>query len=150
MKAINIYITPEQKIELDRICYKYKVSKSTIAEKVLFILTKHINWSAGEKRKEIQTKLGTTYIYENSGTKTSIKPKPSTTHVLNAFYTNISKAYTNAVQIYLRKDIDKWIGKELTQKFYNDLNTELQKTNEPNWDFNRFRRQMAKYEKGKQ
>lgn len=148
MKAINIYITREQKLELDRICYKYQVSKSTIAEKLLFILTKYINRS--EFRKEKQEELGNQFMYTQSGQKTSIKPKPETTRTLENFYTNMSKAYTNALQIYLRKHVERWVGKENIQDFYNDLNKELQKTNEPNWDFNRFRRQMAKYEKGKQ
>lgn len=146
MKAINIYITPEQKVELDRICYKYQVSKSTIAENLLYLMTKYLlRQDNGKNQIKV---LGTMYVYEQSGKKTSIKPRLDP--VNNGIYENLSKAYTNVIQIYLHKNVDKYIDKENVQKLYNDLNTKLQKTNEPNWDFNRFRRQMAKYEKGKQ
>lgn len=142
MKIINIYLTQEQKSKLNSICYKYQVSISTIAENLLFLFTKY-----QLRKEEDYKKIGKEYIYEDvKGSKTSIKPRGILT---GGLYENMTKAYTNVVNIYLRKDIEKYIGKEQLQDFYNDLNKKLQTTNEPNWNYNQFRRQMAYYERKK-
>ena len=141
MKIINIYITPEQKNRLNSICYKYQVSISTIAENLLFLFTKYA--LRKESEKDRYKELGQNYLYADSGKKTSIKPKGI---VVGGFYENMTKAYTNVIQMYLRKKLTKYLDQTELQQFYNDLNKKLQTTNEPNWNYNQFRRQMAYYE----
>ena len=138
---VNIYLTKEQSTELNAISYKYEVSKSTIAEKVLFYLTKYL---IQEQKKEIIQKIGTTYLYnEDKGEKTSIKIKENPTN--KGLYENNTKAYTNALVIYVKKDFKNYV--EETKKLCSDINKALQTTKEQNWDYNRFIRSMHRYKK---
>ena len=137
---VNIYLTRDQSTQLTAISYKYQVSKSTIAEKVLFYLTKYL---LKEKKKEKIELIGNEYIYEEKGNKTCIKPKLDP--VNNKLYKNSTKPYTNCLVIYLKKDIKKYV--ENTKELNNEINTALQTTKEENWDYNRFIRSMARYER---
>ena len=108
---------------------------------MLFYLTKYL---IQEDKKEIINKIGTTYLYkEMKGTKTCIKPKQNTTN--NGIYENNTKAYTNALVMYLTKDFKTYV--ESTKQLCNDINKALQTTKEENWDYNRFIRSMHRYER---
>lgn len=138
---VNIYLTKEHNTELTAISYKYQVSKSTIAEKVLFYLTKYL---IQEQKKDMIQKIGTTYLYkEMKGTKTCIKPKENPTN--NGLYENYTKAYTNALVMYLKKDFKTYV--EETKQLCSDINKALQTIKEENWDYNRFIRSMHRYER---
>lgn len=137
---VNIYLTKEEKYKLDLMCRKYQVSLSTIAQKVLFYFTKYALIFDKLQCMEI----GEEYKYMKKGKKTCIKPKLDPCN--NNLYKNLTRAYTNALKIYLHKNIDKYTEKENVEKYYNDINTDLQKTNEKNWDYNRFVRSMKRYE----
>ena len=151
---INIYLTHDQKVQLNAMSQKYKVSISTIADNVLFYLTKGIIQSyEGEKiaAEQISTiqEIKNGQIYKDKGQKkTSIKPKGEI--VKFKFYNNLRYAYNNAIKIYLHKDLDKYLTKEQINYFYQSLNTALQKTIEPNYEYNKFIRNMARYERGKE
>ena len=141
--TINIYLNLQEKMKLRAISTKNEVSTSTIAENVLFYFTKYL--LNQENGKEIIQKFGNEYIYMEKGGKTSIKPRVDPTN--NGLYKNITKAYTNVLKIWLKKDVKNWINKEYVEKFYTDLNRTLQQTKEPNWDYNRFIRCMKRYER---
>lgn len=146
---INIYYTNLENLELDKISDKYKVSKSTIADKVLFYFTKYL---LAEKKENIIEKLQTEYYYnEDANTKTCIKPKgqDNKENVIYGLYTkNKSRAYTNVIKIYLKKHIKNHLTEEHTKMFYQELNTSLQKIYEPNYNYNKFIRNMARYQNG--
>lgn len=138
---VNIYLTKEQNSQLTAISYKYQVSKSTIGEKVLFYLTKYL---VQEHKQEMIQKIGTIYLYkEMKGTKTCIKPKLDP--INNGLYENYTKAYTNALVMYLTKDFKSYV--ENTKQLCSEINKALQTTKEENWDYNRFIRSMHRYER---
>ena len=137
---INIYYSKDQARQLDEMQRKYQVSRSTIASTVLLYLTKYL---VQENKKELLDIIGKEYLYDAKGNKTSIKTQKLT--VASTTYENQTKAYTNAIQIYLRKDVKKYITN--SEAFYNDLNKKLQTTREPNWDYNHFIRSMKRYER---
>lgn len=140
---VNIYLTPEEKYKLNAISKKHQVSLSTIAEKVLFYFTKY----ALPYDKLLCMEIGEEYKYMNNGKKTCIKPKIDPCN--NNLYKNLTRAYTNALKIYLHKNIDKYTEKQNVEKYYNDVNTSLQKTEEKNWDYNRLCRSLKRYENKK-
>lgn len=135
---VNIYLTKDEKQKLNMISRKYQVSISTICENLLFYFTKYALF----KNKALCMSIGVDYKYNENGTKTSIKPKENPTN--KELYENYTKAYTNVVKIYLKKHLNYYMDN--TENFYNDLNTKLQKLNEPNWDYNHFIRSMKRYE----
>lgn len=154
MKPINIYLTDTEKIKLKQLQIKYQVSMSTICEGVLFYLTKYL---LHDNRKELLNELCTKSFYKDKGNKkTSIKPNPKfTKHIDVETLTycglldkeQLNKAYINAIKIYLHKDIKLYLSQEKAQMFYEELNKKLQTTNEPNWNYNEFKRNMYKYER---
>ena len=56
MKKVNIYLNKDESLKLTSICNKYQVSKSTIAEWVLFYLTKYLRQ---QEDTETMEKMGT-------------------------------------------------------------------------------------------
>lgn len=140
---VCIYTTKEQKRKLTEMMYRYQLSRSTIASILLFTFTKYA--LRQENKDELIAKIGTKYIYEQKGDRTYINVRKDPTN--QGMYENLTKAYTNLIAMYEKGDIKNYI--ENKQGFYNDLNKKLQQEQEPNWNYNQFRRQMAKYEQGK-
>lgn len=144
---ITIYYTKDEKDKLQILMEKYKVSTSTIADNVLFYLTKYLlKQSDHEKINNIDHN----YIYEKDrNIRTTIKPKGQETkdNIIYSLYNNKTKAYTNTLKIYLKKEIKKYLTEENSKLFYQELNKKLQKTNEDNYNYNKFVRCYKRYEK---
>lgn len=138
---VNVYLNAEDKIKLNALSRKYEVSISTLAENILFYFTKY----ALKYDKQLCMSIGTEYKYKNNkGKKTSIKPKDNPTN--NELYDNYTKAYTNALIIYLHKDLKIYMEAKDIERYYSELNTKLQKVIEPNYDYNKFIRSIKRYE----
>lgn len=144
---ITIYYTKDEKDKLQILMEKYKVSTSTIADNVLFYLTKYLLKQCDhEKINNIDQE----YLYEkDNNIRTTIKPKGEDTkdNIIYSLYNNKTKAYTNALKIYLKKDIKKYLTEKNSMQFYQELNTKLQKTSEDNYNYNKFVRNYKRYER---
>lgn len=125
MKRVNIYLTAKDKKELETLKWKYHVSYSTIANICVDVLVKHI-------------KQYDKYLYVDKGYKTSIKPR------LEFENQNSSILYTNAVKMFINKEIAKWTNDDLNKKLTSKIHNELANTWEENWNGNYFNRLMPK------
>ena len=125
MKVVNIYLTKQDKKKLDELKWRYHVSYSTIANICAMCLVKYIG-----KKDE--------YLYTDKGYKTSIKPRIEFEGI------NTSKLYTNALKMYLNKEIKKYTSEEINKIVTSKIANELQDTWEENWNGNYFNRLMPK------
>ena len=141
-KTINIYTSKEDRKTIDKLKVKYQLSLTTIIDILLFVTTKYLN---EESIKDLANK----YKYKKSQ-KTSIKtPKIYKDLKWENIKENIYA--TNVLQIYLKKDINKYIeNKETLQKYYNDINNKMTTTNDEFWNYNqhiRMQRRMLRENK---
>ena len=143
---VNIYLTDAEKLKLNELSNKYKVSISTIADNVLKYLTKYL---LADNRKDVIYLIDNASMYDRENNKkTSIKPKgEKEKDFIKTFYKNLNRAYINSIKIYVNKDIKKYLTEKNANMFYQELNTSLQKTYEPNYNYNAFRRNIARYER---
>ena len=151
MKKINIYLTENEKNEFHTIQNKYKISMSTIADKICFYFYKQTIHNPMDV--ELCNKLQNEYIqFDKTGkiiegykkeerrSKTSIIPKCFNEKDGIMYYNiknpNKSIYITNVMYLYITKQLDKYITKKGLQIFYNDINTEFSKTREQFWNYN--------------
>lgn len=125
MKVVNIYLTKQDKKKLDDLKWKYHVSYSTIANICVLCLAKYIG-----NRED--------YIYDEKGYKTSIKAKYEYEGL------HVSQLYTNALKMYLNKEIKKYTNEQINQIVSSKIANMLNETWEENWNGNYFNRLMPK------
>ena len=136
-QRINIYLTDEEKEYLQKKRNKYKVSLSTIADKLSKITIYAFIHGAD---KPTQDKLYNEKLYENKGSRTSIKPKHENTEkdLIKELVKNKIIFYTNVLKIYANKDIAKYVNKDYVDYYYQEIDKELNKCKEQYWDYNNF------------
>lgn len=133
MKTVNIYITKQEKAKADRITKKNFISLSCLTDIVcywLFYVMHHYG------KKEDLDKMLNTYLTEETNYKTSIKPKFNGEY-LGQIIEHKSRFCTNALKIYLNKEIHKYITDEKAKaKYYNKIDQQIQTTKETMWNYN--------------
>lgn len=133
MKRINIYLTKEEKNELEKIARKYKCSISTIADKVCTYTYYVLTHGQGNEILFNQ--------YLAKGIKTSIKPKcydPKENPLANTIE-NKDMFTTNCLKIYVAKNIGQYLeNKEYIQVYWNKINRDLMQVKEQFWNYNNF------------
>lgn len=150
MKTINIYLTKEEQKLCRAIQNKYRVSLSTLCDKVCFFTYKYLKQSGKDNSDPIFNE------YTGKGYKTSIKPKclinqDEYLYMIFANERNRNVYATNCLKIYVNKAIKNHINAELVQNYWADIDRELQKTNDPTWDYNRQMRTFVRiYKKNKE
>lgn len=137
MKTINIYLTKQNKTKADKLRIKYKVSLSTIASIVSFSLLKYINLY---NQNELE-KLKTEYIVSKQASttyKTSIKPRNFTkgSYLGDMLETNRNCFVSNALLIYLEGLIKNYLNPQQSNKYYAEIDKNLQETFDTYWDYN--------------
>ena len=138
MKHIDIYLTKEQKQELDKISQKYQVSLSVIVDKVAHRYFQLFVMKGQDPFKTMTEK----YIYNEKGYRTSVKPKYYKDFIKS--YEPVikikgwqSKLFTNLIKIWLKNNEYRWIDeKDIINKFRNMINSDLQKTYDQYWNYN--------------
>ena len=128
--SVNIYLTREDKRKLNEIKYRYHLSYSTIAN----ILVNHLCMPC-------KLDLIYKYIYEETEKiKTHIEPRNNKDHQFGRY------VYTNAIKIYLKQDLKKYINDDRKiQSINGKIQREFETTIEDNWDGNRFNRNMVRW-----
>lgn len=127
--TVNIYLTKEEKSKLKELQERYKVSYSTIADKVIFYVIQA--WPKDN------TEITDKYLYDqdkNKNIKTSIKPRIFKGGLDNI--PNKNRVATNCLKMYLKKDIKNYFNQVATQQIYSKVDTELRKTQEIFWNYN--------------
>lgn len=140
--TINIYLTKDERKQLDIIKSKYQLSLTTITD-ILCFETYHTFIQLGNE--EQIRKLTEEYIYKN-GAKTSIK-KPNVMKSNGIFKDTKKKSRfaTNVLKIYLYKDIKNYTeDKELISSFYNKVNEKMTKTQDQYWNYNNYLRNFMR------
>lgn len=133
MKPINIYLTKQEKDKADKLTKKNLISLSTLADIVSYWLF-YVIYHYG--KKEDLEKLNTEYISSNGNYKTSIKPKLNDEY-LGQVLQNKSKWCTNALKIYLNKEIAKYVNDpKAINSYYNKIDQKIQSKKEIAWNYN--------------
>lgn len=114
---INIYLEKDERNRLEKIKNRYHLSYSTIAR---LIVESYYPW--------INEQLEEHYIYEKKGYKTSIKPKKSI--IVN----KPSIVYTNAIKIFLKKDLKKYVDEKAFDQIQNRLYQNFEKEFDVDWN----------------
>lgn len=134
----NVYLESYERKQLEQIKQKYQVSLSTIAEKTAFYLMKYYAF----ENKDIKDIF--TIKFSNSTNRTSIKPKNNLLlkAQIEKYGNSPNIIYTNALKFYLDRNLlkEKIKTEELRNKYFMEIDRELQKTTEPNWNYNAFKR----------
>lgn len=136
-KRANIYISDLAKKTLDDLKSKYHVSYSTIIDTLI-----NQTW----KNKKIYNDLKEKYLVKQH-TKTSVRPQISIE--LRTLFTEseISKIYTNIVEIYANKKLlEKYLKEWILDinKFKTDLGNKLAKKREIYYNYNATVRNQAR------
>lgn len=141
MKTINIYITKSEKKELYNLQCKYQVSLSTIVSCVSYWTIKILLDTFNEQQKQLFLE---NYIYKDkTNYKTSVKPKKLFEVLANMQHKNI--VATNSIKMYLGKNIKDWTNNtKAINKYYREIDRELQMTIEPHWNYNQVNRRMPR------
>ena len=126
---INIYLEKLEKKKLCDLKEKYHLSFSTIGR----IITETYYLM-------IPNELEESYIYGRTGYKTSIRPKKMGIDVKK-----VSVVYTNAIKMFLKGDIKKYISKEKYEKSNNMIYTRFQNEYDEDWNGNKLHRLFPKY-----
>lgn len=124
MKTINIYLKPNDKKELCRLQNKFHLSFSTMANAIITPIYVALGQKLNEK------------LYNEKNYKTCIKPRQDQ-------YS--SKQYTNAIKLFLRKDLKKYVDEQTNQKITQMIYKEFQNTYDENWNGNRWCRFIPKF-----
>lgn len=142
MKSINVFLNKEERKQIDLIKNKYQLSLTTIAN-ILAYETLHLFMQIGKKEQ-----LTKEYIYKNEkNTKTSIKkPKNSELTINMVDGKSPSRIYTNAIKLYLKKEINKYCNDaKLKQDYYNKINKKFTTTKDEFYNYNQFIRTQRRY-----
>lgn len=133
MKTINIYLNKQEKLTANKVSSRYRVSMSTIADKcsywLFYLITKYGS-------DELMDQLTNEYIDSKGNYKTCIKPKNKDEYIGQAIK-NPSRFYSNALKIYLNHKIKDYISNnDAVNLYYNKIDQELQKAEDPYWNYN--------------
>ena len=130
VKKINIYLTNEQRKMLDQKMSWYKVSLSTIVDKICNIFNKELG-------KE-KIKLWTEYIHKPKGNKTCCKPKYFENLRIKINGKDKTDMFcTNATKIWLLKELKTLdINEKRQQRIYSLIDNELRNTIDKFWNYN--------------
>lgn len=133
-KRINIYLTTEEKLSLEKTKEKYKVSFSTIADKTAMILARLLLQHYPDEYKKIVN----TYWKESiaiPNNRTNIKPKWYLGSQTELNQTPII-LFTNLMHYYTTKFKDLNINQADKTKCITKINNELSKARETYWNLN--------------
>lgn len=133
---INIYIAKEDRKKLDELKVKYKLSLTTIVDILIYITLDCLKLNAN---KETLTKFTTQTLYVK-GDKTSIKIPRTYKKDKNFDDLDKNKFANNCLNVYIKKEIHLYITNAdiLNGKYgyWNRINEEMQKRNDPRWQYN--------------
>lgn len=138
MTKINIYLTDEQKKAIAKKCAWYKVSTSTIVDKVVYRFLSEIK----EGYDEFRNSLFIDFLYRDTGRKkTSVKPT-----IFKSFkFTHPNKLATNCLLVWLKKDLKRFIQDDKKcQRIYSLIDDDLNKAYDKFWNYNEQIRNMRR------
>lgn len=137
VKRINIYLTYQERKELNEIKYKYHLSYSTIID----IIANEV-WN--ESQYYICNLLDH-YIYEDEKSyKTCIKPKQTS---YNEMVKQPTLYLTNVIKCFLKNSFVEKVGmkQDTWNKKKSRIYNNFQNTYDPNWDGNEWNKKFPKY-----
>ena len=143
MKALNIYITDEEKRKLGQIQRKYKVSLSTITDKATYWLYYVLVHNGYEGQLN---KLLNEYIEKTAARKkTSVKPRCyKDNEYLHTGIKNKSIFSTNALIIYTNKTISNYVDEKGCNKFWAKIDKDLTTAKDTYYNYNTIVRNTAR------
>lgn len=144
MNTINIYLTKDQKKQVDKLKVKYQLSLTTIVD-VLCEITWDCLFLNADKELEERFKTKHIFILTN---KTSIKmPK----YLKNKELEHPNRYVNNCLQVYLRHEPTLWFKKDIVEgknQYWNRIERELTKRTDNWWKYNEYIRYQSRMQKG--
>lgn len=126
---LNIYLSSNDKKELDKIKYKYHLSYSTIANIIAIALS----------RQEFTNQFCNDRLFtESTNKKTSIKPRLKYEAINNNIY------FDNVVKCFLRRELKNYLNEEQYNRINTKIYNEFQNTYEENWEGNKWHRLLPR------
>lgn len=143
MKTINIYLTKQEQKQAKEIQLKYKVSLSTLVDKVCYATYHAI------KHYPIKETEKLTNEYIGQGSKTSVKPRcllDQKEYLYQVFANERNKNIfaTNSLKIFLSKSYKQYFDEKGLQEYYQKIDKELTKADDKNWNYNDQLRSMVR------
>ena len=139
---INIFLTKDEKSQIETKMRHYHVSMSNIAQKVSWAILKAIIQKL-TLNEDVKSQILDGYLYPSGNYKTSIKPQDKDT--IEQFTQKKSIFYTNCLKIYVNRELKKYFNDDGCQMIQNYINDELQKSKETFYDYNNFCRNSQRY-----
>ena len=146
METLNIYLTKEQKQQVDKLKVKYQLSLTTIVDVLV-----EITWDCLILNcdNELTTRFKEKHIYPLTQ-KTSIKmPK----YLKNKYLEHPNRFANNCLQMYLRHEPTIFLKKDVVEgkhQYWNRIEKELTKRTDNWWKYNEYIRYQSRMNKGKQ
>ena len=129
MGRINIYLEKNERCKLDKIKNRYHLSYSTISRII-------VEWYY----KLIPEQLEECYIYGKKGYKTSIKPRHTGMQINKPSF-----VYTNALKIFLNKDMKKYVSQDMYDKVQNHIYQSFENEWDADWNGSYMNRMIPKF-----